>query len=67
MADDSLFITRRLKRIAEATKEELEASGDTIVLEKSDIMETVELRRLLDPAGELTNAIEADLQNDRSE
>jgi hypothetical protein len=47
MADDSLFVTRRLQRIAEATTEELEASGDTIVLDETDAMETKELKRLL--------------------
>jgi len=66
MTDDSLFITRRLKLAAEATNEELDAS-DTIVLDDTDLMETGELRRLLDPAGQLTKAVDADLQDDESE
>jgi hypothetical protein len=64
MADDSLFITRRLKRIAEATTEEFEASGDTIVLDDADLMETMELRRLLDSPGELTSPVDPDLEED---
>ena len=64
MADDSLFITRRLKGIAEATEEDFETSGDTIVLDDTDFIDTTELRRLLDPAGELTSALEADQQDD---
>jgi hypothetical protein len=66
MADDSLFITRRLKLAAEASNDELDAS-DTIVLEDTDLMETGELKRLLDPAGRLTKAVNADLQDDESE
>ena len=47
MVDDGLFVTRRLQRIAEATTEEREASGDTIVLDETDAMETKELKLLL--------------------
>lgn len=57
MADDSLFVTRRLKRIAEATEEELEAAGDTIELESLDLMATTELKRLLDPTSQSTDSI----------
>ena len=60
MADDSLFITRRLKRIAEATEEELDASGDTIVLNDTDLIDTTELRC----SGELTSALDSDQQDD---
>ena len=66
MTGNSLFITRRLKLVAEASDEELEAS-DTIVLDQMDLMATTEFRRLLDPASELSNAIEADLQDYESE
>jgi len=57
MADDSLFVTRRLKRIAEATEEELEAAGDTIELESLDLMATTEFKRLLDPASQFIDSI----------
>jgi len=45
----SLFVTQRLQRIAEATDEELESTGDTLELEDLGIMETAELKQLLDP------------------
>lgn len=60
MADDSLFITRRLKRIAEATEEELDASGDTIVLNDTDLSDTTELKW----PGELTSALDSDQQDE---
>lgn len=60
--DDEFAITDRLQKLAEEAGDEL--AGETIVPDELDLMATTEFRRLVDPASALTNAIEADLQND---
>ena len=41
-----------------------ELAGETIVLDEMDLMATTVFEQLLDPAYEMSKAIEADLQND---
>ena len=65
MTDDDTAITDRLRKLAEEAGDD--PAGETIVLDEMDLMATTEFRRLLDPACELSNAIEADLQDDESE
>jgi hypothetical protein len=65
MDADETTITERLRKLAEEAGEE--PGDETIGLDKADLMATTEFRRLLDPASELSNAIEADLQDDESE
>ena len=62
MDDDEFAITDRLQKLAEDAGDEL--AGETIVLDDMDFMATTVFRRLVDPASDLTNAIEADLQDE---
>jgi hypothetical protein len=61
MDDDEFAITDRLQKPAEEAGDEL--AGENILLDDIAFMATTEFRRLLDPASELSSAIEADLQN----
>ena len=65
MTDDETAITERLRKLAETAGDE--PGGETIVLDETDLMATTEFRRLLDPASELSNAVEADLRDEESE
>ena len=61
MSDDSI-LTERLRKLADTAGEE--PGAETIVLDELDLMATTEFKRLVDPACDLTTAIEADLQDE---
>jgi hypothetical protein len=64
MSDDSI-LTERLRKLADIAGDE--SGAETIVLDEMDLMATTEFRRLVDPACDLPDAIEANLQDDESE